>query len=157
MKHFILLKKKTELLCKMKLSNFLSRTKPLLFYVIFFSSSFIFATVINVCRWKRYPSLKSDVYADRLLVLFHLVLLQDQLKMCMCVKTPNHSLNITFSIRKLQSGRFLLCNLFSDKVFLTIVNLMNYFIDISYSKTWCLNMTTLLLLLIFIKFQGNFV
>ena len=47
-----------------------------------------------------------------------MVLSQDQLKMCMCVKTPNYSLNITFSIRKLQRvDVFLFCNPFPDKVF----------------------------------------
>ena len=87
-----------------------------------------------------------------------MVLSQNQLKMCMCVKTPNYSLNITFSIRKLQRvDVFLFVTLFQTKCSLTVVNLVNYFIAISYAKTWCLNMTILLLLLAFIIFQGNYI
>ena len=56
-----------------------------------------------------------------------------------------------------KSGRFLFYNLFSDKVFLTTANFVNYFNDISFSKTWCLNMTILLILLVHIMFEGNFV
>ena len=57
-----------------------------------------------------------------------------------------------------KSGRFsFFATLFQTKCSLTIVNLVNYSIAISYAKTWCLNMTILLLLLAFIMFQGNYV